>query len=328
MRLSISKVGLWAQVTAILLTAVVLFIAVVVFYNIMMNHPGSDFENNVASILASSKGYYGGNTTSNIFQLILQDAHYYFWLSVLASIFDDQALIARGITIFVVTMLVYPVAFRAGHLKNKVLLFPLLFVLFMHPRFLDLVLGNVRSASALVLFFYALRVKSVKIRNLLLIVAPTFHLGVSALLLLYITYLHLWKLPRRWSHPQVVTFFLAIGPSILVVIAKSLFPDRGISGWEGGMAYTLGVLLIAFYTFFIGRHYVNEKYVFMSLGVISLVAWGALLDYSTMRYFSFFFPCFAMAMLKYHRTPQILFITLVGFALFTLVSHSTWLLSL
>ena len=327
MRLSISRVGLLARMTAISLTAMVLFIAVVVFYNIMMGHPGSDFENNTNSVVFAETGYYGGNS-ENILQLIIQDAHYYFWLGVLSSIFDDPVLILRGITIFLIIMLVYPVAFQAGQLKNKVLLFPILFVLFMHPRFLDLVLGNIRSGTALVIFLYALRVKSVKIRNLLLITAPTFHLGVSALLLLYIAYLNLKKFLVRWSHPQVVTFFLAIGPSILIVIAKGLFPGRGISSWEGGMAYTLGVLLITFYTFFIGRHYVSEKYVFMSLGMISLVAWGALLDYSTMRYFSFFFPCFAMAILKYHRTPQILLLTLVGFGSFTLVSHSTWLLSI
>ena len=317
-----------ARIISISMTGLVISILMGVFYNIMMGHSGSDFNNNVASIYGSSIGYLGGEDNSNIIQLITNEAHYYFWLGVLYSIFDDYALITKGITIFVTIMLVYPALLRAGYLKNKILLLPILFVLFMHPRFLDLVLGNIRSASALVLFFYALRAKNTKIRNLSLITAPTFHFGVMALVVLYVVYLNKEKLIGRWSQPKFLTFMLAIMPSILVVAAKILFPDRGVSGWEGGMAYTISVLLITFYTFFIGWQYADKKYVFLSLGVISLVAWGALIDYSTMRYFSFFFPCFAMAILEYYRKPQILLITLVGFASFGLVSHSTWLLSL
>lgn len=328
MRLSISKRSLLAQTSAIPLTAMVLFLAAVFFYDILMGHEGSDFANNVASVVAASKGYYGGNTTSSILEILIQDAHYYYWLSVLKSIFDDELIIVRGITIFLVITFVYPVTLQAGFKNNRIFLLPLLFVLFMHPRFLDLVIGNIRSGCAVALFFIAVRVQSAKIKNLLLIVAPTFHLGVLPLLLLYILYLNLGKLVGRRPRPNLVTFFLTIGPSILIVSAKILFPGRGISGWEGGVAYTIGVLLIAGYTFFIGRHYVYDKYVFISLGLMSLVAWGAVLDYSTMRYFSFFFPFFAMAILKYHGKPQILLISLGGFASFTLVSHLTWALSL
>ena len=111
----------------------------VFFFDILAAHSGSDYENNLTAVKGASEGAYwvARNAPSNIFGYLLE-LHFYYWLGVLGNLFEDNAVLLRGITLFLTFMLVYPTLFSAAQLKIKVCFFPLLFVLFMHPRFLDL----------------------------------------------------------------------------------------------------------------------------------------------------------------------------------------------
>ena len=120
-------------------------------------------------------------------------------------------------------MLIYPTLSSAAQLRNKSLLFALLFVLFMHPRFLDLVIGNIRSASALVFVFYALRVKGTKLKYLLMGVAATFHLGVLAPILLNLLHSFWKRLPQRFLHSNLLVLLPLLAPGVLIVAAKVFF---------------------------------------------------------------------------------------------------------
>ena len=329
MNLTFSKRRFFGRIYALSIGSVLLLLAGVFFFDILMGHPGSDFSNNLSAIKGASEGSYWSlrNAPSSIFGYLLE-LHFYYWLGILGNFFQDNAALLRGITLVLTFMLIYPTLFSAAQLKNKTLLFALLFVLFTHPRFLDLVIGNIRSASALVLVFYALKVKVSTFKYLLMGIATTFHIGVLAPILLHFLHLFWKRLPQRFSHSDLLVLLPILAPGILIVAAKLIFPTRGIGDWEGGLLYTSSLFILAAYTFYIGKRKVNNELVFISLGLISLVVWGAFLGYSTMRYFSFFFPFFAVMMLLYEREPQILILTFVLWFLFTIASHSTWALSL
>lgn len=299
------------------------------FFNILAAHPGSDFSNNINSVIGASQGLYweGFNAPSSVFQYLI-GLHFYFWLGVLSSIFQDDASLLQGITLFLTFMLVSPTLFSAAQQRNRGLLLILLVVLFMHPRFLDLVISNIRSASALVFVFYSLKVKGTKFKFLLMGVGATFHLGVLAPIFLHLMHLFCRRLLKINSYSGLLVWLAFLAPGALIMAAKILFPQRGGGEWEGGLIYTFSIFILAAYTFFIGKRKVNNEFVFISLGLISLVVWGYILGYSTMRYFSFFFPFFAVMILLYDRKPQVLIMTFILWLLFTLASHSFWVLSL
>ena len=329
MNLTFSKSRFFGRIYAFSVGFILLLLSGVFFFDILAAHPGSDFSNNLNAIKGASEGSYWSsrNAPNSIFGYLLE-LHFYYWLGILGSFFQDNAALLRGLTLFLTFMLIYPTLFSAAQLRNKSLLFALLFILFMHPRFLDLVIGNIRSASALVFVFYALRVKGTKLKYLLMGIAATFHIGVLAPIFLHLLHSFWKRLPRRFSHSNLLVLVPFLAPGMLIMAAKIIFPGRGIGDWEGGLVYTSALFILAAYTFFIGKSKVNNEFVFISLGLISLVVWGSLLGYSTMRYFSFFFPFFAVMMLLYDRKPQVLLLTSVLWLLFTMASHSTWALSL
>lgn len=329
MNLIFSKRLFFGQIYAISIGFILLIFSGVFFFDILTNHPGSDFSNNLASVNAASKGYYWGgpNTPTSVFQY-LNELHFYFWLGILGNFFQDSEALLRGITLFLTFILLYPTLHSAAQLSNKSLLFALLFVLFMHPRFLDLVISNIRSASALVFVFYSLRVNGTKLKFLLMGVAATFHLAVLAPIFLNLLHLSWRRLPKSFSHSDILVWLVFLAPGVLIMSAKIIFPTRGIGDWEGGLIYSISIFILAAYTFLIGKSKVNNEFVFISLGLISLVVWGSLLGYSTMRFFSFFFPFYAVMMLLYDRKPQILIFTFILWLSFTVASHSFWVLSL
>lgn len=329
MKIIFSKSRFFGQIYALSIGFILLMLSGFFFFDILAAHPGSDFLNNLNATKGASEGAYWSwrNAPTSLFQYLLE-LHFYFWLGILGNFFQDNASLLRGLTLFLTFMLIYPTLSSAAQLRNKSLLFALLFVLFMHPRFLDLVIGNIRSASALVFVFYALRVKGTKLKYLLMGVAATFHLGVLAPILLNLLHSFWKRLPQRFLHSNLLVLLPLLAPGVLIVAAKVFFPGRGIGYWEGELLYTSTLFILAAYTFFIGKSKVNNEFVFISLGLISLVVWGSLLGYSTMRYFSFFFPFFAVMILLYDRKPQVLILTFVLWLLFTIASHSTWALSL
>lgn len=330
MNLTFSKSHFFGRIYAFSIGLILLLMSGIFFFDILAAHSGSDYESNLSAVKGASEGSYWSarNAPSGIFGYLLE-LHFYYWLGVLGNFFqDNEASLLRGITLFLTFMLVYPSLFSAAQLKNKSLLFALLFVLFMHPRFLDLLIGNIRSASALVFVFYALQVKGYKLRFFLMGLGATFHIGVLAPIFLHLLHLFWKKLPRRFANSDLLFLVPLLTPGILITTAKIVFPTRGIGTWEGELLYTTMLFIIAGYTFFIGKSKANNDFVFITLGLISLVIWGAILEYSTMRFFSFFFPFFAVMILLYDRRPQVLILTFILWLLFTVASHSTWALSL
>ena len=329
MKLVFSKSRFIGRIYAFLVGFIILILSGVFFFDILAATPSSDFSNNMNSIIAASEGSYwsGDNASESIFSYLVE-IHYYFWLGVLSSFFEDPATLLRVLTVLLVFMLTYPTLSSASQLRNKHLLLTLLFVLFMHPRFLDLVIGNVRSASALVFVFYSLQVNGTKLKFLLMGVAATFHLAVLAPIFLHLMHLFWRRLPQSLSHSGLLVWLVFLVPGVLIMVAKVIFPQRGGGDWEGGLLYTASIFILAAYTFFIGKRKVNNEFCFISLGLISLVVWGSFLGYSTMRYFSFFFPFFAVMMLAYDRNRQVLILTFIVWLLFTIASHSIRVLSL
>jgi len=329
MNLIFSKSRFFGRLYALSLCFILLILSGVFFFDILAAHPGSDFSNNLNSIVGASEGSYwsGPNTPTTLFQYF-NELHFYFWLGILGTFFEDNAVFLRIITLFLTFIIIYPTLFSVAHLKNKSLLFIILFILFMHPRFLDLVISNIRSASALVLFFYSLRVNRTKLKFFLMGVATTFHLAVLAPIFLHLLHIFWRRLPNNLSHSSILVWLVFLAPGALITSAKVVFPQRGGGDWEGGLVYTISIYVIAAYTYFIGKSKVNNEFVFIALGLISLVIWGSFLGYSTMRFFSFFFPFYAVMILLYDRKPQILILTLLLWLFFTVASHTTWVLSL
>ncbi len=323
MNLIFSKRQISARIYALSISFILLILSGFFYFDILANDPGSDFSNNLDSVVAASQGaYWGGpNTPTSVFQY-LNELHFYFWLGVLGNFFQDTPSLLRGITLFITFTLTYPTLFSAAQLKNKGLLFALLFVLFMHPRFLDLVISNIRSASALVLFFYSLRVNGTKLKFLLMGAAATFHFALLAPIILHFIHLFWKRLSQSLPSSDILVLLVFLTAGVLIMAAKVFFPLRGGGDWEGGQLYSVSLFILSVYTFLIGKSKVNNEFVFISLGLISLVIWGAILGYSTMRYFSFFFPFFAVMMLLYDRKPQILISTFILWFSFTVASHS------
>ena len=112
----------------------------------------------------------------------------------------------------------------------------------------------------------------------------------------------------------------------LCVFAKIIFPERGDGAWEGRFAYTLAILIIFCWVLFLSKYMVNNIFGFIALGLLSLVVWGAVIDYASMRFFQFFFPFFGAAIVYFHKHPNILLASFSLMAGFSTISHLTWLL--
>lgn len=325
MKLIISRAKLLGASYALIITALLVFTISTYFFGLVINYEGSDYSQNVANITAASEGYFGGNKPDNILMYLVFDAHFYFWLGKLSSLTTNNTLILQGLTITTVLALAAPSIFSAGQKKNRILLLVLLVAIFLHPRFVDLVTGNIRSGVALSLSFCALKMENAKLKHILLLLAPTFHLGTSVVPIFYIAHRYWGFMPKFLCRPDVKVFTLFLITGILCLAAKTLFPERGEGGWEGRAAYTMAIFVIFCYVFFLGKYFVDNIFGFVTLGLIALVMWGAVFDYATMRFFSFFFPFFGSAVLHFHRQPQVLIMSISVMTAFTLASQSTYL---
>ena len=207
MKLVFSKSRFIGRIYAFSIECILLILLGFVLFDILSASPSSDFLNNINSIVGASEGSYwsGDNIIENQFRTSFE-FHYYFWLGVLDSFFEDKATLLRVLTLFATFMLTYPILSSASQLRNKSLLFILLCVLFVHPRFLDLVISNIRSASALVFVFYSLRVNGTRLKFLLMGVGASFHLGVIAIIFLYLIYLFGRRLPESRSHSGLLVW--------------------------------------------------------------------------------------------------------------------------
>ncbi len=326
MRLIISKTKLLGASYALIIAAFLAFTISTYFFGLVINFEGSDYSQNLANITAASKGYFGGNKPDNILMYLVLDAHFYYWLGNLSSLTTNNTLILQGLTATTVLALTGPSIFSAGQKKNRILLLALLVAIFLHPRFIDLVTGNIRSGVALSVSFCALKMENTKFKHILLLLAPTFHLGAIVVAVFYIAYRFWGLMPKLFCRPDIKVFILFLFTGILCLVGKTLFPERGDGVWEGGTAYTIAIFGIFCYVSFLGKHFVDNIFGFVTLGLISFVVWGAILDYATMRYFSFFFPFFGSAVMHFHRQPQVLIMSLFVMAAFTLASQSTYLL--
>ena len=328
MRLVISKKKTIGMSWAVLLTTILVYSISIFFFTLISNYTGSDYAQNLQNTEAAiTKGYLGGNTPNNILEYLLFDAHFYLWLVILNNLYDSPSGVLQGLTVAATFALIFPTALVAGQQKNRFLLFLLLLAIFLHPRFIDLVAGNIRSACALSLLFWAITLKDSKLKYLLIFIAPTFHLGTIPVLALYFTHRFWKKMPKFFSQVHIKTASIFLIAGVLCLSAKTVFPDRGDGSWEGGMFYTIAIVVLFSYVFFLGRYFVNNQFGFMALGLISMVIWGAIIDYATMRYLSFFLPFFGAALIYFHRQPEVLTLSLSVMAVFTSISHMTYLIA-
>ena len=79
---------------------ILLLMSGVFFFDILAAHSGSDYENNLTAVKGASEGAYWAarNAPSNIFGYLLE-LHFYYWLGVLGNLFEDNAVLLRGITL-------------------------------------------------------------------------------------------------------------------------------------------------------------------------------------------------------------------------------------
>ena len=324
-RLLFSKKNILGTSLGIVFTTALLYLIGDFFFNLISLYEGSDYSQNSSSIDDASLFYSRQNTPSNIFYYLILDAHFYFWLNILRNLSEDNFFILQCLTIAMTFILIFPTAKTAGKLSNKFFLFAILLVLFLHPRFIDLVAGNIRSATAIAFLFWGMTWKASRLRYLLLFAAPTFHLSVGVPLGLYFLSTNWYRLPRFFNVAEMKILSIFVITGILTMLAKTYFPDRGEGVWEGGAAYTIAIFIMALYVYFIGKQIVHNRFGFVALGLISMAVWGALLGYASMRYFNYFLPFFAASMLIFHRQPSILIFSFFGLTAFTLISHLTWL---
>lgn len=250
LKLVISKKKLIGMSWAVLLTTILVYSIATFFFTLVINFEGSDYTSNLDSIEAAAKGYFGGNTPDNPLQYLLIDAHFYFWLAILNNLFNNPTTVLQSLTIAVTFTFVFPTALIARQRNNRILLFVLLLAVFLHPRFIDLVTGNIRSACALAILFWAINLKNSKFKYLLLSIAPTFHLGTLAVLMLYFIH-HFWRMmPKFFSQADIKTAAIFFIGGALCFTAKIVFPERGEGAWEGGLAYTIAIVILFFLCLF------------------------------------------------------------------------------
>lgn len=307
--------------------AIFTWLAGVYFFEILANHAGSDYENNANSIIGAEKGYYGGEN-SGFIAAILQEAHYYFWLRTINAATGDYSATLTLISCILASFFSIITGFRA--LKYRKSVFYLLFVVVVlfHPRFLDLVIGNIRSGLALMFCFCAFFSKSLWARSFFLFLGATFHLGVLPILLLHMAFDAIHKFLSKKPPLSTLWGCLFVVTTSLVLAASVFFPSRGIGSWEGGTLYTIALLGVAVMSIFASSSMVRCREGFVAMGLLFMVLWGVIMDYSTMRFFSFFLPAFASAVLLVDVKPHSLIALFLTFSFFTVLSHTTWVLSL
>jgi hypothetical protein len=310
----------------------ILFIYVIssFFFNLLVNHDGSDIENYINQIEWASEGYYL-NRSDGFFDFIRLESFYYLVLSKLGVWIEAPLLLLQLISVSLVVLFVYPIALEVASSPRRLLLFSTVTVIILHPRFLDLLMGNLQSGIALAVLFHAIQIKNKTLKYTLLLIAPLLHLGVMIPVIYYMLYIVLVHSFKKILPKYVFSIAILLVSLIMVLIAKELHPQRGIGDWEGGALYTFIIVIIAIYSFYFRKYFIRSAYGFLSIGLILTVVWGSIMGYSTMRYFSFYLPFLAMGIAStsgIHRQTSLLFLVLMFFLLFTIVSHSYWLLAI
>ena len=286
--MKIKKENLYVIISFVLLLIICYMAISVIFFKKISLSPSSDFNAYINNYMRFSERIWP--KIDNLIDWFLNSASFHFlyeWLSIISgspeySLFGLSLVSGIGLVCLAVRRFSFTY------------LLPLL--LLSHPRFLDLVVGQVRMALALVVFALALNIKNKSLSFLLIIAAVSIHLGIIIPIMAFFIYL-LSKIIKRLVHMEVfesagwrrfdLLNLLAIFalPSSYIIIVNIDFIQmiRGIDAGAGGDLYILMWVFTALGILFFAPVTLSFLHGFLFYSMIGLVSLGFFFDVYTSR---------------------------------------------
>jgi hypothetical protein len=205
------------------------------------------------------------------------------------------------------------------NLNHFLLLFPLIFMVLISPKLLDALASNLRSGIAFGIFLYAVELLHGYKKLPILILSALIHLSMVPLIGLYVLFQIMDKKAFFRMRSTFLFFsFLAFVTLLVAYTMKNLHP---LPVWNNGLLYTLSIFFLLILPIILKKNIVRSTEGFMFIGIMLLLLWSFILDYASIRFFSYALPFIILLAVKSPNKTFIYKLTIGYFPFFILYQY-------
>ena len=253
--------------------------------------------------------------------------YFYFLFSKLKELFfgtsSVEPYVLFSMLIFLSSFLMALVCtWNIRNLKYFLLLSPLLFMVLLTPKILDVLIGNLRGGVALVIFIYSVELLHGYKKIPVIIFSGLIHLSMAPLIGLYVLFKIMDKKEFFRTKSTFFLFFVLMVVTLLVAYTMKIFHPLPV--WSNGLLYTLSIFLLLIFPIILKKNIVRSTEGFMFIGIMLLVLWSFMLDYGAVRFFSYALPFIILLAVK-NFSITFLYRLTIGYVPFFILYQYYWL---
>jgi hypothetical protein len=177
-----------------------------------------------------------------------------------------------------VTFFIYAVNISSK--KSLLYILPLLIMVFFTPRVMNLYDSGIRSGIAFTIFMVAIVYLRGSWQYFLFAISAIMHFAMLPIISLYLLFITLNKRISNW--PLFVTFGVLLISSLVLALAGSIFHVS--TGVSSSVYYNLLVFYVSLLMLFTNKKVIRNVYGFLAIGLIFMVLFGAIINFSYERY--------------------------------------------
>jgi hypothetical protein len=199
----------------------------------------------------------------------------------LKDLFNQNALTVLGIFAFIISSIIFFI--YSVNIRSRKYLFyilPLLLMVFFTPRVINLFASGIRSGIAFTILMVAITyLKGVR-QYILFVLSTLIHLSMLPMISFY--FLFYWLENKKIKLSFTASLFILLSCSFLVAVAA---PEFNFSkGVNQSIYYMSLVVVLGLFIIFTNKKTIKNIYGFISIGLILIVFFGYIVDFSFVRY--------------------------------------------
>jgi hypothetical protein len=252
---------------------------------------------------------------------------FYYVLSILSQFLfgsnDVEPYVLFHAVAFISTFIVtLACTWNIRNLNHFLLLFPLIFMVIMSPKLLDVVASNLRAGLALGIFLYAVELLHGYKKIPILILSALMHLSMAPLIGLYVLFQIMDKKAFFRTKPKFLLFFVLVIVTLLGAYTMKIFHPLPL--WSNGPLYMLSIFLLLIFIIILKKNIVKSTEGYMFIGIMLLVLWSFMLDYGAIRFFSYALPFIILLAVK-NPNKTFIYKLIIGYFPFFILYQYYWL---
>ena len=211
------------------------------------------------------------------------DAIFRIAIMVLRDFFNQTALAVLGSLAFVTSSIIFFI-FSVSIISRKHLFFLLLLFLmiFFTPRVLNLYASGIRSGIAFTILIIAIMYLKGAKQYILFVLSTLIHLSMAPIISFY--FLFYWLENRRIKLSFGTSLLVLLLFSFLIAVATPQFSFAYSVGVSQSIYYMSLVMFVGLFMTFTNKKVIKNIYGFISIGLILIVFFGYIIDFSFVRY--------------------------------------------